>query len=119
MSQSDYLRRKRVSNVLNMDASGIPIYGAKEYTDFKQYQLENEIKSTNLNNQQILPTNRQYILDMERNVTNCPIFVLCADAYKRPNKLPHTGAMCSILPLNWYEKKTKAYTDYITCKCNT
>ena len=68
MSQSDYLRRKRVANVLNLDAAQQPIMEPSRLREFKQYQLENEITTSSIRYHRITPANKQQILHMEKNV---------------------------------------------------
>lgn len=48
MSQSDYLRRKRVVTVLKNDSAENPVYNSKQFLDFKQYQVENSVISDNI-----------------------------------------------------------------------
>jgi hypothetical protein len=116
MSQSDYLRRKKMSNVLNLDSSADPIYDSKQYLDFKQYQIENQTVSTNVSYRKITPSNVQNILNMEKKVANCPEFLLC-DPSTRPNRIPHKGPMCGNTPLNWWEVKEKTNLKQLWCKC--
>lgn len=118
MSQSDYLRRKRISNVLNLDAAKNPIYRSKQYVDFKQYQLENEITSTNISYRKIVPSDKQIIMNMERNVANCPTFILCSGTSQRPNRVAHKGRMCEDLPLNWNEINALDNAKEPWCKCS-
>ena len=117
MSQSDYLRRKRISNVLNLDAAKNPVYSSTQYGDFKQYQLENEITSTNISYRKIVPVSKQVILDMDRNVSNCPSFILCSGTSQRPNRVSHKGRMCEDLPLNWHDKNAVDNAKEPWCKC--
>ena len=117
MSQSDYLRRKRISNVLNLDAAKNPVYSSTQYGDFKQYQLENEITSTNISYRKIVPVSKQVIMDMERNVANCPSFILCSGTSQRPNRVAHKGRMCEDLPLNWHDKNEVYNAKEPWCKC--
>jgi hypothetical protein len=48
MSQSDYLRRKRVVTVLKNDSAENPVYNSRQFLDFKQYQVENSVVSDNI-----------------------------------------------------------------------
>lgn len=117
MSQSDYLRRKRISNILYNDISDNPIYNSKTLLDFKQYQLENEIVSLNINNQKMGSAESQRIFNMDRNVTNCPTFIVCTNTSLRPNRVAHAGRMCNNLPLNWRDKNDQHNAKEPWCKC--
>ena len=117
MSQSDYLRRKRISNILYNDISDNPIYNSKTLLDFKQYQLENEIVSLNINNQKMGSAESQRIFNMDRNVTNCPTFIVCTNTSLRPNRVAHIGRMCNDLPLNWRDKNDLHNAKEPWCKC--
>lgn len=118
MSQSDYLRRKRISNMLRIDIAEDPIYDSKKFLEFKQYQLENEITSSNINyNERIVPDGKQLIFNMERTVTNCPSFILCTNTSQRPNRVAHSGRMCNDLPLNWRDKNDLSNAKKPWCKC--
>lgn len=117
MSQSDYLRRKRISNMLRIDIAEDPIYNSKKLLEFKQYQLENEITSSNINHQRVVPSGSQLILNMERTVTNCPSFILCTNTSQRPNRVAHSGRMCNDLPLNWRKKNALDNAKEPWCKC--
>ena len=48
MSQSDYIRHKRISNELLQQTKLSPVLSARQYTDYKEYSLENTIYSSNL-----------------------------------------------------------------------
>lgn len=121
MSQSDYLRRKKVANELSLDASLHPIYDHSKYLTFKQFQFQNEITSSNIDYSNIINQNNKNIFGIERNVTNCPTFSVCSDSVTgglvRENRVPHVGRMCSDYPLNWYENKVKEEAKNLDCKC--
>ena len=118
MSQSDYLRRKRVSYILRNDAATDPsVLNSGKLLSYKQYQLENEIVSTNQPTHNILPAGKQDIFGMEKNVSGCPTFIVCGDTSARPNRVAHTGRMCNNVPLNWHEKNDLKNAKQLWCKC--
>jgi hypothetical protein len=117
MSQSDYLRRKRVANVLKLDAAEQPIMESSRLRDFKQFQLENEITSTNIRYHRIVPTNKQLVLNIEKDVSNCPTFIVCTGTSQRPNRVPHQGRLCNDLPLTWHERNDAINAKQLDCKC--
>ena len=117
MSQSDYLRRKRVANVLNLDATEQPIMESSRLREFKQFQLENEITTTNIRYHRIVPASKQSILHMEKNVTNCPSFLVCTGTSQRLNRVPHKGRLCNDMPLTWHERNDAINAKQLDCKC--
>jgi len=116
MSQSDYLRRKRVSTVLRVDPNENPIYSSKQLLAFKQYQIENNVTSSNISYRKIKPAGKQVVYEMVRDVTNCPTFI-CENTSQRPNRVAHVGRMCNNHPLNWWEKKANEVSKELWCKC--
>lgn len=87
MSQSDYIRYKRVSVELESQTKLKPVLDAGKYTAYKEYSLENSIISTPTYDNR-LPPNISVIFDMRLNTsTNCrPPFILCSDTDERPNR---------------------------------
>tara|TARA_A200000159_G_C7127593_1_gene257475 strand:- start:236 stop:643 length:408 start_codon:yes stop_codon:yes gene_type:complete len=116
MSQGDYLRRKRIANELRLDASVDPVFDSSKYLNFKEFQLQNTIESTNVDYSEILPTTKRNIYGMERTITNCPTFILCASS-TRPNRVPLNGKLYSNMPLNWHQKNTAENAKNLACKC--
>lgn len=87
MSQSDYIRYKRISAELESQTKLKPVLDAGKYIDYKEYSLENSIISTPTYDN-LLPPNISVIFDMHLNTsTNCrPSFILCSDTDERPNR---------------------------------
>jgi hypothetical protein len=117
MSQSDYLRRKRVANVLKIDASEQPIMEPSRLREFKQFQLENEITSDSIRYERIVPLGKQNILNMDKDVSNCPTFAVCNGTTQRLNRVPHKGRLCNNNPLNWHEKNEINNAKQFDCTC--
>ena len=79
MSQSDYIKLKRTATNLKEPAKHDAIYKSAEYTEFKEYGLENTITNTKLTYNQLrsrVPGSKT-IFDIEKKVSNCPVFVAC------------------------------------------
>jgi hypothetical protein len=55
MSQSDYLNFKRVSNELKINKF-TPVFNTKDYIDFKEYSIQNNITNTKLTYNQLCPS---------------------------------------------------------------
>lgn len=116
MSQSDYLRRKRVVTVLKNDSAENPVYNSRQLLDFKQYQVENSVVSNNITYKRMLASGEQNIFGMERDVSNCPSFE-CKNTSQRTNRVLHTGRMYDDHTLNWHEKNALNNAREPWCKC--
>jgi hypothetical protein len=101
MSQSDYIKYKKVSRELKINKLN-PILDSQEYIDYKQYALENTTPtrpnyvynggtSTTTNGKlsynQLVPANKKIIFGIERSrTTTCPTFTLCTNTNQRTNR---------------------------------
>jgi len=130
MSQSDYLKYKKISTTLIVDMSTnmLPILNSQDYSDYKEFVLENTVSNSKVIYRKITPINTQVVLGMDKNKTlvqnmgtltsNCPSFLLCNNTNRRPNRVPIPGAFSvpTPQPLNW--QKTKNASNLKTaCKC--
>jgi hypothetical protein len=77
MSQSDYLKYKKTSRILNKQTDLDNVLSAKTYTEFKTFILANTMEEKN-------PTFRQEKIQSE--ISNCANFILCAGTDQRPNR---------------------------------
>lgn len=89
MSQGDYIKYKRVGHVLNEPAKLNSTLGSREYTQFKEYSLENTIQSeVRRYDKWINPATTRIIFDMElRNRENCPEIQFCTNTNTRANRV--------------------------------
>ena len=121
MSQSDYIKYKRVSTQLYLDASynQSPVFTAQTYLDYEQFQLENTIKNWSNNYRLMTPSGEQIVFNMEKRVSKCPTFQICSGTNIRPNRvpLPQVYFTPKNLPLNW-RKKNKASNLKNECICS-
>ena len=85
MSQSDYLNHKTISVKLKNQSKLGPILNSQFYTQCKKYAIENEIVNTSIIYGIVTPIIR---------TNNCPIFILCKDTDKRPNRIQKTRPRC-------------------------
>ena len=89
MSQSDYLQRKRLGTVLNVNNQSklektLP---SEDYTLFKQYSLENSIINTSNVYNQIVRPKSSIIFGMEITTpTSCPQYQVCNNTQIRSNR---------------------------------
>src|SRR6056300_635159 len=93
MSQSDYLKHKKMSTRIRVDndtTSQPPVFTSNVLTQNQQYSLSNSITNTKPRYNQLVPSNTQLIFNMEKTVTNCPTFPVCKDTNLRTNRVPMT-----------------------------
>jgi hypothetical protein len=123
MSQGDYIKRKHVAQTLRADGLHTPnrfsaIFSSQDLLDYQQYQIVNNDSNTKINYNLITPTGKKIIFDIERNVANCPTFVVCNNTNTRPNRVLRTVADCpfSNQQLTWKETKN-TIDDKTLCIC--
>jgi len=123
MSQGDYIKRKQVAQTLRADGLNTPnrfpaVFSSQDLLDYEQYQIVNNDSNTKINYNLITPTGKKIVFDMERNVANCPTFVVCRNTNTRPNRILRRVAECpvSIQPLTWKETKN-SIDDKTLCTC--
>ena len=112
MSQGDYIKRKQVAQTLRADGGSVQnsqpaVFSAHDLLMYKQYQIINDDSNTIINYNLLALPGKIMVFDMERNVTNCPTFIVCKDTNDRPNRMLRTVAECpvSTQPLTWVERK--------------
>lgn len=88
MSQSDYLHHKKISLELKSQNKLSPVLSGMNYTLYKQYSLEKNIKNTSKLYNQLVPTGTQVIFGIETPKSdNCPNFLLCKNTNTRINRI--------------------------------
>ncbi len=101
MSQSDYLKYKRISNQLRIDNqidAGMtstkqePIFTSQNLMSYKQYALNNTIVNTKQTLNRLTLNSRQRVYDMDKKVSGCPTFIVCKNTQNRNNHVLSTGA---------------------------
>ena len=88
MSQSDYIRYKRVAVELKDQAKNLaPVIDSSQYTNYKAFTLENTIINTNMDYRKLTPPNSVNVFDMQiNNPGNCSTFTLCTGTNSRVNR---------------------------------
>lgn len=124
MSQSDYIKYRRISTQLSLDASRnqMPVTSSTNYLDYKEYVLENTIQNKNIIYNLITPTNEQIIFNMERRTANCPTTYECVNTNKRSNRVPLSQVYFTPKPqpLNCKQKKNAPWLkNGCICKLNS
>jgi len=124
MSQSDYIKFKRISTKLAVDNKLVynkqpPVFAVGDYIDFKQYYLENTVMNTSPTYNYIVPTGHQIIFNMDKVVSSCPTFI-CSNTNRRPNRVPMSASYFTPTPsvLNWKKKNLADNQRFINCGCN-
>ena len=92
MSQSDYLKSKRISNLLRIDNEKVnnvtkqpAVFTSQDLQNYKQYALTNTIVNTKPTLNRLTPKLRQRVYDMDKAVSGCPSFIVCKDTQDRNN----------------------------------
>jgi hypothetical protein len=101
MSQSDYIRYKRVANELSNQAKNLdPVIGAGKYVDYKAFTLENTIINNKQSFTKLQPKSSVNIFGMQFNTKPaCSTFKLCSDTNTRVNRKPLSGVQIYSLPI--------------------
>ena len=114
MSQSDYIKHKKMANILKHQENLGNVLSSQELTNFKTFELSNTIYDNSITYNQILPGNKQNIFNMEMEISgNCPNIVFCVDTNLRANRAERTIPMFSHYRGkiskngNYWERKTK------------
>lgn len=90
MAQSDYLQRKKMRTVLTPgnQLKFNNVLDSEDYTQYKQYSLENTIINTSDVYNQIVQPNMSIIFGMQvQSPTTCPQFVVCNNTQTRPYRM--------------------------------
>jgi hypothetical protein len=108
MSQSDYIRYKKISNQLLEVSKLNAVLDSRDYTEFKQYYLESNIpiSKTTLNKLNLQGYNT--IFDINKKILNCPIdnFTMCNNTNLRDNRVLVTDHRTDAYEVNIYPIKT-------------
>jgi hypothetical protein len=92
MSQSDYIRYKKLSAELKEVSKLSPVLDSQKYTAYKEYSLENTITSVKNVYYRFIPEGTQFVYDIIRNnAGNCPNMEFCTDTNLRLNRIRVNG----------------------------
>jgi hypothetical protein len=121
MSQSDYIKRIKVSNELKSIKKLAPILNSGNYTDYVKYSIETKTANTKQVNSQLSLSNQPYIVyDIPIiDASGCPVFLTCNDTNQRTNRVltPFSGYIDPIRPLTQKEQG-KSIRKLDLCVCN-
>ena len=119
MSQSDYLKYKKISTALKIDGNDkLPVFESQKYLNYKQYALENTINNSSVLYDRITPANKRVVFGMDKNATSCPNFIICQNTQSRPNRVAMAEVYFTPTPMPRTIKDTKHADNQKTdCKC--
>ena len=139
MSQSDYLKYKRISNQLRIDnqidsgmtkTNQLPVFTSDNLLSYKQYALNNTIVSTKKTLNKLTLNEKQRVYDMDKIVSGCPTFIACKDTQNRNNRVLSAGVFFDptkedyatrstpVTIRTYWDKETADPTNLKTeCKC--
>jgi hypothetical protein len=99
MSQNDYIKFKRIATILNTyTRDQPPVLEQQNYIDFKEFTLVNTIPNTKPLINKLTLSGYQKIFNIEKQVTNCPQFILCQNTDSRPNRVPLSTVYFTPIP---------------------
>ena len=101
MSQSDYIRYKRVALELSNQTKNLaPVIESGKYIGYKAFTLENTIISNKMSFTKLQPTSSVNVFGMQiDNPFSCQTFKLCTGTNSRVNRKPLLGTQISSMPL--------------------
>jgi len=100
MSQGDYIRYKRVANELVEQRKLAPVMNARQYTDYKEFNIENAIFNNTITYDKLIPANTAVVFGITRfQSASCPNFILCRGTNVRPNRKALLGVQSAAHPL--------------------
>lgn len=88
MSQSDYIRHKKLSAELKEISKLSPVLDSQKYTAYKEYSLENTIPSVKNVYYRFIPQGTQFVYEMIRNnAGSCSDMDFCVNTNLRLNRI--------------------------------
>lgn len=117
MSQSDYIKYKEISTILRTDIGTKmePVFNCNDYIGYKKYSLESTIVNNKITMNQLTPSNRQPIFGMEKQITNCPSFIVCKNTNRRTNRIL-LGTRPTYRPITIKQKQTIEKANALLCE---
>ena len=114
MSQSDYLKQKKMNKVVKTELP--QVLSTQEYTNYKQHCLVNSIKNTTPLYQQLTQEGYQKVFNMELDVSNCELDKITRS---RLPLMPEQSSCMQILkaPGLKVHKTLNKTSDNLDCDC--
>lgn len=106
MSQSDYIKYKKIQQILKDQTKLEKVLKPADYNGFESYQIETTVSNTKNRYSRLLPENRVSVMEMEKRTTSCPTFVLCRNTQTRPNRELNVYALQEAKPTVRIDRQT-------------
>jgi hypothetical protein len=110
--------------MLNNQSKLPPILDAGNYTEYKEYSLENSVFNNTMNYNKILPADTPIIFDIQyTSIPSCTNFIICNGTDARPNRVATIKPLVkpySMMPsLSKYDpiRKKSDITKLYYCNC--
>ncbi len=88
MSQSDYIRHKKLARVMKDTTELSPVLASQEYTAYKEYSLETTVQNHKELYYRFLPEGTQFVFGMiVKNAPNCITYPFCRNTDTRNNRV--------------------------------
>lgn len=119
MSQSDYIKYKKVAVELQMQSKLRPVIESGQYTRFKDFELENTILSNKLRYEKLQPSNTITVFGINQlHASNCARFQLCLNTNSRLNRVPLLGVYSNPIPLPLVKPNRTIRNSVLCSDCN-
>jgi hypothetical protein len=106
MSQSDYIKYKKISYELKSLSKFPSTLETGDYTRFLEYSSENAYANPKPSYNLLTQNTNKIIFGMEKNTTNCPSsFTICKDTNSRVNRVLSTVSNPVKLPVRPLTRK--------------
>jgi hypothetical protein len=125
MSQSDYIKYKKISRELKNLNDYPSVLATGDYTRFLEYSSHNLYSNPKPSYNMLTQNTNKIIFGMEKNTTNCPsTFTICGNTNSRENRILSKRSFLTKLPLRpLTSKQINSQVNYSTsrnnlCNCN-
>lgn len=107
MSQSDYIKYKKISNQLLHVKQWNAVLDSQDYTNYKEYYLESNIKNDKVTLNNLNIPGYSNVFDMNKNITNCPTYIykVCKNTHLNANRVSVTDHRTEAYEINKYPIK--------------
>lgn len=99
MSQSDYIKYKRVAIELKSQSKLPAVISSGQYIDYYRFSLANQIFDTSPTFGSEPPANVVSIFGIQRDPQQCSTFAICNNTDSRVNRKPLMGIQIDSLPI--------------------
>ncbi len=127
MSQSDYIRHKKLSVELKEISKLAKVLESQKYTAYKEYSLENTIPSVKQVYYRFIPEGTQFVYEMIRNnASNCSDMQFCSNTDSRANRTadsvyplfdPKPMRPLALKTIKTNNPEKVSIQNHIKCKC--